>query len=491
MDLMTLAAKITLDTGEYTQGVKGVEKSGKELAGKLSAKTIALGNMMGNFATSAIKKVGEVAVNIFQKSYKAFADYEQLVGGIDTLFKKELDPNAYNLVMQNAEKAFKTAGMSANQYMETVTAFSASLIQSLGGDTYKAAEVADMAIQDMADNANKMGTDMASVENAYKGFAKQNYTMLDNLKLGYGGTRGEMERLLKDAEKITKKKYNINNLADVYEAIHEIQKQLGVTGATAAEADKTVEGSTKMMKASWENLLIAISSGKNVKKATKDFTNSLKTMAKNAVPVIKNIASGLGEAIRSINWGDVLKTGWDIIDSFGRGLFGKNWDITVNWVKGATEDVTKFIESIPKAINIMVNFVIGFTRKIGEGIGGALIGGEKGGEIGGKIWDLILAEMGIGHAKGAWSIPYDNYPALLHRNERVLTASQARQQDSNAIGNTSEIVGALESVRNDLQNMQLIVGRKPFGRAVVDYGGSRVSNYIGRSDSRLAAGYGA
>ena len=160
-------------------------------------------------------------------SVKGYSDYEQLAGGVETLFKKSSQS-----VINNASKAYQTAGMSANEYMETVTGFSASLLQSLGGDTQKAAEKADMAIRDMSDNANKLGTDVSSIQNAYQGFAKQNYTMLDNLKLGYGGTKEEMERLLADASKLSGVEYNIDNLGDVYDAIHVIQEDLGLTSSS-------------------------------------------------------------------------------------------------------------------------------------------------------------------------------------------------------------------------------------------------------------------
>ena len=197
---------------------------------------------MGTLATAI---TGVVAAGV-----KSYADLEQNVGGIETLFKDSADT-----VIANAKKAYETAGMSANEYMQTVTSFSASLLQSLGGDTAKAAEVADMAIVDMADNANKMGTSMELIQNAYQGFAKQNYTMLDNLKLGYGGTKEEMERLLADAEKISGIHYDISSLNDVYQAIHVIQQNMDITGTTAKEASETISGSFSAAKAAFDNFL--------------------------------------------------------------------------------------------------------------------------------------------------------------------------------------------------------------------------------------------
>lgn len=185
-----------------------------------------------------------------KQSLDSVSKLEQNVGGVETLFKK-----SSKTVIDNANKAYKTAGMSANEYMQNVTSFSASLLQSCAKDTSKAAKVADMAMIDMSDNANKMGTNMVDIQNAYQGFAKQNYTMLDNLKLGYGGTKSEMERLLADASKLSGVKYDISNLADVYNAIHVIQKELGITGTTSKEAATTIEGSMNSAKAAYDNFL--------------------------------------------------------------------------------------------------------------------------------------------------------------------------------------------------------------------------------------------
>ncbi len=214
-------------------------------------------NVLGDFITSGLKAVGNgikkidsTFLSVGKQALDSYADYEQLVGGVETLFKD----NA-STVENYANNAYKTAGLSANDYMETITGFSASLLQSLNGDTAKVAEVGNMAVTDMADNANKMGTDMSLIQNAYQGFAKQNYTMLDNLKLGYGGTKEEMQRLLSDAQKITGIKYDINNLNDVYQAIHAIQGKLDITGTTAKEANTTIQGSVSAMKSAWTNLL--------------------------------------------------------------------------------------------------------------------------------------------------------------------------------------------------------------------------------------------
>lgn len=229
------------------------------------------------------------------KSLSEGAKLQQSQGGVETMFKGDA-----GTVMENANKAFKTAGMSANEYMETVTGFSASLISSLGGDTKKSAKLSDMAITDMADNANKFGTDMGSIQNAYQGFAKQNYTMLDNLKLGYGGTKSEMERLLKDAQKISGTKYDLNNLADVYSAIHVIQDNLDVTGTTAKEASTTFSGAFGMMKASAKNLLgqLSVGDGKAVARSMGDLLESTSTfLFDNLIPMVSQIVQNIPSAV--------------------------------------------------------------------------------------------------------------------------------------------------------------------------------------------------
>ena len=280
----------------------GISKGIKDLKGTLSGIGSAVKGTLGGLAkvatgmTATITAAfGAAAVAITKQATDAYADYEQLIGGVTTLFKDGSDK-----VAAYAEDAFYRAGVSANKYMETVTSFSASLISSLGGDTAKAADVADMAMVDMADNANKMGTAVESIQNAYQGFAKQNYTMLDNLKLGYGGTKTEMERLLKDAEAITGIRYDINNLADVYSAIHAIQEKLGIAGATAEEAEKTISGSAAMTKAAWENVLAAISGGGDLDKAINNLVFSISKYFENIVPVVQRSLAGIGRLIEQV-----------------------------------------------------------------------------------------------------------------------------------------------------------------------------------------------
>lgn len=234
---------------------------------------------------AGLTAVGVAAVAFGKSVVSSYADYEQLVGGVDTLFKE----SSKNL-QQYADNAYKTAGLSANQYMDTVTSFSASLISSLGGDTEKAVGYADRAITDMADNANKFGSSMESIQNAYQGFAKQNYTMLDNLKLGYGGTKEEMQRLLEEAEKISGIKFDISSFADITQAIHIIQESMGVAGATAEEAEETISGSISMLKASWQNFITGLAnSDADVSKLASNVVRSFKTVARNTLPVIDQL----------------------------------------------------------------------------------------------------------------------------------------------------------------------------------------------------------
>ena len=251
---------------------------------------------------AAVVAAGTAVAAMAKQAVDAYANYEQLVGGVETLFSN-LDGtvSSASVVLENASNAYKTAGMSANQYMETVTSFSAALVSSLKNDYEEAARVSNMAITDMSDNANKMGTSMEAIQNAYQGFAKQNYTMLDNLKLGYGGTKSEMERLLADAEKITGVKYDINNLSDVYEAIHAVQTELGITGTTAAEAEKTISGSMGMLKASWQNLLTGLGdSNADLSSLFNNVVTSAETAFNNIVPVVEQALVGIGDLITRV-----------------------------------------------------------------------------------------------------------------------------------------------------------------------------------------------
>nr|DAE19528.1 MAG TPA: tail tape measure protein [Siphoviridae sp. ct0hG5] len=267
----TLKFDTSLDTGGLQSGMGKVASVAQQ----------ALGVFTGQMMTRAV----DALANLGRSALDSVGQLEQNVGGVETLFG-----DAADAVIASADRAYQTAGMSANDYMSTVTSFSASLLQSLGGNTEEAAKVADMAIIDMADNANKMGTSMDMIQNAYQGFAKQNYTMLDNLKLGYGGTKTEMERLLADAEKLTGVKYDINNLNDVYQAIHAVQEEMGITGTTAKEAASTLEGSMASAKAAWDNFMNGSGDADQLADA---FATAADNIVKNLAEIIPRFAETL------------------------------------------------------------------------------------------------------------------------------------------------------------------------------------------------------
>lgn len=333
----SIVLDMNLNASGFARGIKSVIGSVKNMNESMKDATNSASKMssvMKGIGSSAIKVGKGLAVAgaaaatavtaLVSKSVGAFSDYEQLTGGVETLFgaggrsveeyaqsvgksvsdiqgKYDSLMSAQNVVLENANKAYMTAGMSANEYMDTVTGFSASLISSLGGDTNKAADYANSALVDMSDNANKMGTDMESIKNAYQGFAKQNYTMLDNLKLGYGGTQEEMKRLLSDAEKLTGQRYDISSFADITQAIHAIQTQMDITGTTAKEASTTISGSWGSLKAAFENTLVGLTTGGEMFDQSLDaLVDSAKTFGQNVIPAITGALSGVGSLIESL-----------------------------------------------------------------------------------------------------------------------------------------------------------------------------------------------
>lgn len=304
------------------------------------------GRKYGTSLASGIKKI--IAAAGIGKTLSSMitegADLQQSIGGIETPFKESADK-----VKQNAAEAYRTSGMSANEYMQLTTSFSASLLQSLGNDTSKAADIADMAMTDMSDNMNKMGSNMEDIKNAYQGFAKQNYTMLDNLKLGYGGTKTEMERLLSDAQKISGVKYDINNLSDVYSAIHVIQGELDITGTTAKEAASTISGSFNSMKSAFKNVMGEIALGMDIGPSMQALGETVTTfLAGNLIPAIGNILSGLPNlingmisiAIRNLN---IASNNADVLVSQGAQIVG-------NLVTGLTTNIPYIADAVIRLI---------------------------------------------------------------------------------------------------------------------------------------------
>ena len=292
MNLYELCVKIGADVTDVNKGIDETGKKTSDLGEKIKNGLAAAGKAAVVGVTAAATAIGTIGT----KAIQAYADYEQLVGGVETLFKDSQDK-----VMEYANNAYKTAGLSANEYMETVTSFSASLLQSLDGDTSASAEKANLALTDMSDNANKMGTDMTSIQNAYQGFAKANYTMLDNLKLGYGGTQAEMQRLLEDAEKISGIKYDISSYADIVDAIHVVQTEMGITGTTAKEAASTIQGSFGMVKAAWQNLVTGLADPEqDLGALVGNFTDSVVIAGNNLIPRIQELLPRIVEAVTSL-----------------------------------------------------------------------------------------------------------------------------------------------------------------------------------------------
>ena len=363
-------AGTTLGTAyvQIVPSARGIQGSlQKAVGGEADAAGIKAGSSMAGRIKGALLKAGiGVAIGAgIKKSIEEGAKLEQSIGGIQTLFKDSADD-----MIKNANRAYKTAGISANKYMEQATSFSASLLQSTGGDTQKAAKAADQAIIDMSDNANKMGSNITDIQNAYQGFAKQNYTMLDNLKLGYGGTKTEMERLLADASKISGQKYDISNLSDVYEAIHVMQGELGITGTTAEEAASTLSGSFASMKAAADNFLGSLAIGQNVGPAMAGLAQSAATfLFKNLMPALGNIFKSLPTAI-----GTFISTGLPIVKQAGMDL--------INSITGGA-DAAQFgdkigqiiIKNAPKVISGIGSLLQTLLGYLGKAAGALLKAG--------------------------------------------------------------------------------------------------------------------
>ena len=366
--LFDLQAVIRLDSDNFENGVKKAEKSGSSLATSLKsglATAAKVGAAAVGAAATAIGALTTAAVN-------NYAEYEQLVGGVETLFK-----NSADTVMGYAENAYKTAGLSANEYMETVTSFSASLLQSLDGDTKAAASAADMAITDMADNANKMGTSMEMIQNAYQGFAKQNYTMLDNLKLGYGGTKEEMERLLADAEKLSGQEYDISSYADIVDAIHVVQTEMGITGTTAKEAATTIQGSTASMKSAWANLVTGIADDSaDFDTLMSNFVDSVVTVGENIIPRIQTTIQGVTQLVSAAsktivplvvdtlmqNLPALLTAGVDLVFALVNGILD-NLDTVIDCVLQLIDVIVdKLIENLPKLVEGGIKLTLGLAE---------------------------------------------------------------------------------------------------------------------------------
>lgn len=403
MNLLDLFVKISVDDGDVDKGFSETSSKAETLAGKLKGGLATAAKVGG----AAIVAAGAAAVAITKQAVENYGEYEQLVGGVETLFKSSADT-----VMQYAKNAYQTAGMSANEYMTTVTAFSASLLQSMGGDTDAAVEKANLAITDMSDNANKMGSSMESIQNAYSGFAKQNYTMLDNLKLGYGGTKEEMQRLIDDANALNAAQgnytnYTIDSYADIVDAIHTVQTEMGITGTTQLEASTTIQGSIASMKAAYDNFITGLGDeNADMAELITNLLGSTVTVAENLLPVIERILENIGVVVQEkgpemiekfVGYAveklpQVIELGMKMVLAIVSGL-ADNFPQIVRSVLDMMATIVKtFVSSLPDIVDVGKQIVKGLWEGI-KAMGSWIK--EKVSDFFGGIVDNVKGVLGI------------------------------------------------------------------------------------------------
>ena len=403
-EIKTLSNDLKDNENKLDNSTKAVDKftSSEKEAGSQTLKLSDLikGNLISEGIIAGIKglasamsTVAGAVFNLGKQAITSYADFEQLEGGVKTLFGTECETveeyahsvgksvdevrdeynnllKAQNTVFEDARNSYKDAGMSANEYMETVTSFSASLISSLNGDRVASAEASKQAIVDMADNANKMGTSLETVKTAYMGFAKGQYQLLDNLKLGYGGTKTEMQRLLKDAEKFSGVKYDINNLNDVYSAIHVIQGELGITGTTAREASQTISGSVNATKSAWSNLITGIADDNaNFDELINNFVESIMTMAENIVPRIEialdgivNLVLGLADKLLP----KILDMGVNLIQNLVSGITSNIGNLVAGLTQVVTTILNALTQMLPQILQAGIQAIVSLAQGIAQ-----------------------------------------------------------------------------------------------------------------------------
>lgn len=370
MELFKIFGRIALKGQQETEdGLDSVSGKASKV-GDVFLKGI---GTIAKWGVAAASVAATATAALVKSAVTAYADYEQLVGGVETLFK-----DSAGEVQKYAANAYQTAGLSANEYMETVTGFSASLLQSLDGDTKAAAEKANVAITDMSDNANKMGTSMESIQNAYQGFAKQNYTMLDNLKLGYGGTKEEMQRLLEDAEKLSGQKFDLSSYADIVDAIHVVQTEMGITGTTAKEAATTIQGSVNMTKAAWQNLVVGIADDtQDFDVLVNNFVDSVTTAGENILPRVEIALKGVGTLVEKLA-PVIAKTVPNIVSTTLPSMIKAGTSMIRALLDGLLKAVPELIPCFKDIINQLIEVIVDNLPLIIEAavtIAGAIVSG--------------------------------------------------------------------------------------------------------------------
>lgn len=429
MNLLDLFVKISVDTSEVDKNLGDTKEKALSFGDVLKA------NIAGQAIVAGVKAVAGAVKNIGEAAIQSYGEYEQLVGGVETLFKSSADT-----VMQYAANAYQTAGMSANEYMTTVTAFSASLLQSMGGDTDAAAEKANLAITDMSDNANKMGSSMESIQNAYSGFAKQNYTMLDNLKLGYGGTKEEMQRLLDNANALNAAQgnytnYTINSYADIVDAIHTVQTEMGITGTTQLEASTTIQGSIASMKAAYDNFITGLGDeNADMSELITNLLGSTATVAENLLPVVERILENIGVVVQEkgpemiekfVSYAidklpDIIKLGLQMIIALVKGLAQNLPQLVTGVLDMAATIIKTLVDSIPDVIEVGKDIVRGvwdgikamgrwIKEKVSGFFGGIVdnVKGVLGIHSPSRVFAGIGENMALGLGEG-WDNEYDS-----------------------------------------------------------------------------------
>lgn len=489
MNLLDLFVKISVDTSEVDKNLGDTKEKALSFGDVLKA------NIAGQAIVAGVKAVAGAVKNIGEAAIQSYGEYEQLVGGVETLFKSSADT-----VMQYAQNAYQTAGMSANEYMTTVTAFSASLLQSMGNDTDAAAEKANLAITDMSDNANKMGSSMESIQNAYSGFAKQNYTMLDNLKLGYGGTKEEMQRLLDDANALNAAQgnytnYTIDSYADIVDAIHTVQTEMGITGTTQLEASTTIQGSISSMKAAYDNFITGLGDqNADITELSTNLLSSAVTVAENILPVVETVLGNIGTFVQEkgpemiekfVSYAieklpQIIELGMKMIVAIANGL-AQNLPQLVRSVLDMMAMVVKtFLGSIPDIVDVGKQIVKGLWEgikamgswikdKVGGFVGGIVsnVKGVLGIHSPSRVFAGIGENMALGLGEG-WDSEYDSIKRGITGGLDFGTAQVGAEQSFGG-----QMRSALSSIGNGGGDITIVVQSVLDGKII----GESVSKY--------------